>query len=416
MTTTATIPPGGTIGILGGGQLGRMAAIAARRLGYRVHVVAPQADLPAAQVADICHVAAYDDLAATRGMARQVDVVTYEFENLCADAVAAAEAIVPVRPGSRVLRVAQHRRLEKETLRAAGLPVTPFAPVHSADELHEALRQLGTPAVLKTARSGYDGKGQVRIEGLADCAAAWEQLRTDEAVCEAWIPFEREVSVIVARGLHGDTATYGPIENTHANHILDTSVIPAGIPANLVEEAITIACRVAETLDLVGAICVEYFVTREGCLLINEIAPRPHNSGHLTIEACPTSQFEQQVRAICGLPLGETRPLRPAAMANLLGDVWTPGEPDWPALLATPGVSLHLYGKDTPRAGRKMGHVTALADDAATALDTVRRARAALQSGACDAPPPSQCSQVAGPPTRRDRPRTSRRQGNRTLA
>jgi 5-(carboxyamino)imidazole ribonucleotide synthase len=386
MTVHDMIPPGSTIGILGGGQLGRMAAIAARRLGYRVHVLAPDAASPAAQVADVCIEAEYEDPDAMRRLAQNVDVLTYEFENLCADAVAVAEQHVPVRPSGRVLRVAQHRRVEKETLQNAGLPVTPFLPVHSADELHSALQHLGPAAVLKTARSGYDGKGQVRIRDIAEHRQAWDSLKTDEAICEAWIPFEREVSVVVGRGLRGDMTTYGPIENTHANHILDTSVLPANLPADLLVEAVAIARRVAETLDLVGVICVEYFVTREGRLLINEIAPRPHNSGHLTIEACPTSQFEQQIRAICGLPLGDARPSRPAAMANLLGDLWSAGEPDWAALLRVPGVNLHLYGKDTPRPGRKMGHITAVADDPATALRLVRFARESLTGTAAKTP------------------------------
>jgi 5-(carboxyamino)imidazole ribonucleotide synthase len=370
------ILPGSIVGVLGGGQLGRMFALAARRMGYRVHVYADQPDAPASQVADLSVVAPYDDLHQVAQFSRGVNVLTFEFENVPAVSAAAAEAETIVRPNGRALEIAQHRVREKQFLAGRGLPVTPFAAVESERDFRSALSRIGkSRAVLKTARLGYDGKGQVPIDADADLGVAWGSLGRTDAVLEAFIDLEREISVIVARGSDGAVATYAPIDNTHRHHILDLSVAPAPIPAALADEAIRIAIAVVDALSYIGVLCVEFFVARDGRLMINEIAPRPHNSGHLTIDACRTSQFEQQVRAICGLPLGSTELLLPAAMANLLGDLWADGEPDWPAALTFPSVALHLYGKRSARPGRKMGHLTSLGPNAAS---DVQRARDAL--------------------------------------
>jgi 5-(carboxyamino)imidazole ribonucleotide synthase len=374
----ATILPGATLGVLGSGQLGRMFAIAARRMGYRVHTLSPADDTPTGQVADLEVNAAYDDLDAVRDFARAVDVVTFEFENVPAATAAAAAAVAPVRPDGTVLHTTQNRLREKTFLASSGFPVAPFAHVRSAGELGQALERLGTPAVLKTAGWGYDGKGQIKLDAAGAAADAWQSLGADEAVLEAWVDFQCEASVVAARGLDGSMADYGLIANTHRDHILDVSVAPAPLEARLAREAGEMARAVLERLDVVGVLCVEFFVTRAGGLCINELAPRPHNSGHLTFDACVTSQFEQQLRAICGLPLGSTELLRPAAMANLLGDRWQMGEPNWLAACARPNVKLHLYGKAHPRPKRKMGHLTALAHDANTALADVLAARQAL--------------------------------------
>jgi 5-(carboxyamino)imidazole ribonucleotide synthase len=348
--------------VLGSGQLGRMFAIAARRMGYRVHTFSPDDDTPTGQVADREVQGAYDDLDAVRAFARGVDVVTFEFENVSAAAAEAAAEHAPVRPGGSVLHTTQHRLREKSFLAGLGVPVAPFAPVRSAGELRQAIATLGTPAVLKTAGWGYDGKGQVKIDRPGEAGAAWSSLSTDEAVLEAFVDFAMEVSVVAARGLDGSFAHFGLIANDHRRHILDVSV----------------ARGILEGLGVVGVLCVEMFLTRDGRLLVNELAPRPHNSGHLTFDACVTSQFEQQLRAICGLPLGATELLRPAAMANLLGDLWQGGEPDWIAACRFPDVKLHLYGKATARPGRKMGHLTALAASPEEARQRVLAARNAL--------------------------------------
>lgn len=382
MTAVARrVLPGATVGVLGSGQLGRMFAIAARRMGYRVHTFSPDDDTPTGQVADSEVQGAYDDLDAVRAFARGVDVVTFEFENVSSAAAEAAAEHAPVRPAGAVLHTTQNRLREKGFLAGAGFPVVPFAAVRSVDELRQALARLGTPAVLKTAGWGYDGKGQVKIAAPEEADAAWSALRTEEAVLEAFVDFEREVSVVAARGLDGSFAHFGLIANDHSRHILDVSVAPAPVGAATVREAVEIARGVLEGLGVVGVLCVELFLTRDGRLLVNELAPRPHNSGHLTFDACVTSQFEQQLRAICGLPLGATDLLRPAAMANLLGDLWQDGEPDWVAACRFPEVKIHLYGKATPRPGRKMGHLTALAgfgDTADLARQRVLAARAAL--------------------------------------
>ena len=370
--------PGSTVGVMGGGQLGRMFAIAARRMGYRVHTFSPDEDTPTGQLADREVAARYDDEAAVRDFARGVDVLTFEFENIPTATIAWAAEHCAVRPSGRVLHLCQHRLREKQFLAAAGLPLPAFAHVTSAEELAEAVARIGLPSVLKTASFGYDGKGQRKLVADDDIAAAWAPFAGQSAVLEAWVPFEKEISILVARGIDGRMATYPVCENQHAHHILDVTLVPGNVSTHTAAVAAKLAESAAEALGLVGLLAVEMFLLADGEILINELAPRPHNSGHYSFDASMTSQFEQQLRAVCGLPLGSTESLAPCAMANLLGDVWAAGEPDWAAALAMPGVKLHLYGKAGPRPGRKMGHLVAFGRDTAEAADRVRAARAAL--------------------------------------
>jgi 5-(carboxyamino)imidazole ribonucleotide synthase len=374
------ILPGSAVGVLGSGQLGRMFAIAARQMGYRVHTFSPDTDTPTGQVADVEVTAPYDDLDKVRQFAAGVKVVTFEFENVPAPTAAAAAERAPVRPAGEVLHTTQQRLREKTFLARHGFPVTGFRAVRTPDELRAAAKNLGLPAVLKTASFGYDGKGQSKLASAADVDAAADTLGGREYVYEAFVDFEREVSVVAARAADGTHADWGVIDNTHRNHILDLSVAPADVPPALAREAAEIASGILRQLGVVGVLCVEFFLTKAGKLLVNELAPRPHNSGHLTIDASVTSQFEQQLRAVCDLPLGSTRIRQPAAMANLLGDVWERGEPNWPAALALPGVKLHLYGKSEPRPGRKMGHLTAVAETTAEAAKLALRGRGQLMS------------------------------------
>lgn len=378
---TIAILPGATIGVLGSGQLGRMLALEARAMGYRVHTLSPDSDSPTGQLADVEITASYEDLEAVSRFAAAVDVVTFEFENVSSAAAQAAEGYAPVRPGGNVLHIAQHRSREKRFLREGGFPVAPFRDVSSLAELEEGLEALGYPAILKTAGFGYDGKGQVRISAPEDAAQAWKSLKTTHGVLEAFVRFEKEISVVAARGVDGSLAHFGVFENKHRNHILDVTLSPGGVEGSVGEQAIEVAFGILEALDAVGVVCVEFFLEENGSLLVNEIAPRPHNSGHLTVDASVTSQFEQQLRAVCGLPLGSTELLRPAAMANLLGDLWQGGEPNWAAACSIPGVKLHLYGKEAPRPGRKMGHLTALAETVHEAERRVLEARQALTAG-----------------------------------
>ncbi len=375
------IEPGAAIGVLGSGQLGRMFAIAARKMGYRVHTYSPDDDTPTGQVADVEVNAAYEDLDRVREFAANVQVVTFEFENVPAATTAAAAERTLVRPRGEVLHITQNRLREKTFLQQSGFPVAPFRTVRSVEELTAALQELGCPAVLKTAGWGYDGKGQAKITDASQAATAWKTLNTSEGVLEGFIQFEREVSVVAARGADGDFVHYGVIDNRHQNHILDVSVAPAEVPDHVAKKAVELARDVLAKLDVVGVLCVEFFLTHDQELIINELAPRPHNSGHLTFDACVTSQFEQQLRAICGLPLGSTELLRPSAMANLLGDLWFPHSPDWGRALSIPDVKLNLYGKLAPRPGRKMGHLTAMAATQQEAVEKVLRARELLQSG-----------------------------------
>lgn len=380
--TARPILPGATLGVLGSGQLGRMFALAAARLGYRVHVFAPEHDAPAADVAYRQTVAPFEDADAVAEFARSVDVVTFEFENIPATAAEIAARFAPVRPSGAVLHACQDRLREKGFLRAAGIPCTPFAEATTAEQLRAALADLGAPAVLKTAAWGYDGKGQTLVRSAAEAEAAWSALASRPAILEGFVDFQCELSMLAARSARGEEAFFGPIANDHANHILDVSSFPRTDLMKFEGEAREIAGAVLRQLDVVGLICVEFFLTKDGRLLVNEIAPRPHNSGHLTIDACACSQFEQQVRAVCGLPLSPFTPIAPAAaMANLLGDVWAAGEPPWTRVLADDRLRLHLYGKTEPRPGRKMGHITALAATADEAASLVRAARASLVPG-----------------------------------
>ena len=375
-----TILPGATVGVLGSGQLGRMFTIAARRLGYRVHTFSPDQDSPTGQVADHEIAASYDDLEAIAAFAREVAAVTFEFENVPSATVDALGPDVVVRPSGHVLHTTQHRVREKQFLAGAGIPVAPFTIVETAEGLQAGIERIGAPAILKTASFGYDGKGQARIARAADALAAWETIGRQPAVLEQVIDFACEVSVVVARGHDGTVVDYGAIENAHARHILDVSVWPARVADETAREAVRVARAACEALDVVGVLCVEMFVTGDGGVIVNELAPRPHNSGHLTIDAHVTCQFEQQLRAVCGLPLGSTRAHAPAAaMANLLGDEWAHGEPDWASALALPGVKLHLYGKSEARPGRKMGHLTVTGETPAEAEALAREARVRLR-------------------------------------
>jgi 5-(carboxyamino)imidazole ribonucleotide synthase len=374
-----SILPGATIGVLGSGQLGRMFAMAARRMGYLVHTFSPETDTPTGQISDVEIPASYDDLDAVREFARHVDVVTFEFENIPATTVEAVAEFVPVRPSGTVLHTAQHRLREKTFLVNAGFPVTPFRHVRSLADLQTGLKELGLPAVLKTAGFGYDGKGQSKITAADEAETAFAAIGGQEAILEAFVDFEREVSVIAARGTDGAIKSYGAIDNIHHRHILDCSVSPAAVEPEVARMGQQIAESLLEQLDLIGVLCVEFFLGHDGRLYVNEIAPRPHNSGHFTIDACVTSQFEQQLRAVCGLPLGATEMFcGAAAMSNLLGDLWQNGEPRWRNACAYPAVKLHLYGKHEPRAGRKMGHLTARAAKTPEALEIVRAARRSL--------------------------------------
>ena len=375
---TRVIGPGAALGVLGSGQLGRMFAIAARRMGYRVHTFSPEEDSPTGQVADLEVTAPYEDLDALRAFAGGVDVVTFEFENVPIEAVQAIEALAPVRPSGVALHTAQERSREKTFLADRGIPTAPFARAATLDELWDAVARVGTPAVVKTAAFGYDGKGQHMVTTPADIEHIWTAIGHQEAVVEKFVSLQAEISVVAARGVTGEVVEYVPFENRHRNHILDVTTVPAAIPPAIAAQAAEIVRDILHELQYVGVLCVEFFLSTDGELLVNELAPRPHNSGHLTVDAAMTSQFEQQVRAICGLPLGSPEIPRPAAMANLLGELWVDGEPNWAAACRFTDVKLHLYGKTDPRPGRKMGHLTAVGRTAEEAQDRVLAARDAL--------------------------------------
>jgi 5-(carboxyamino)imidazole ribonucleotide synthase len=376
--TRDAILPGATIGVVGGGQLGRMLALEARRMGYRIVVLDPGHDVPAGQVADAQIIAPFEDANAARELASRSDVVTFEWENADADALRELEGTVRLRPGPHVLEIAQNRLREKNAARQLGLPTAEYRAVRSRDDLHSALQELGTPAVLKTTFGGYDGRGQRVITAAEDADDAYAGLggASSELILEEWIRFRCEVSVICARTAEGEVATFPVGENIHSEGILEATLVPARIPDELANEARRMGEAFAEGLGVVGLLAVEMFVGEDGQLRVNEIAPRPHNSGHYTWEACATSQFEQHLRAVCSLPLGSTELLRPAAMVNLLGHEIGTGEfdPRTAEIFADPAVSLHLYGKRDARTRRKMGHLTTLA---ATADEALRRARAA---------------------------------------
>ena len=374
----APLPPGSTIGVVGGGQLGRMLAYAAHQHGYRVAVLTGgDKDTPAGAVAETEIAAAFDDEVGIARLFAESDVITWEFENVeVGIADAAADSGIEVRPSGQIIATAQDRRAEKQALEAAGVAVANWRGAESESELASAVRELGLPVIAKAARFGYDGKGQARIERIEEVGEAWRQLGGQRLVVESVVAFERELSVIVARSATGEVADHGVMENHHVNHILDSTITPAQISEQRMNEATDNAARIAEEWGLVGVLCVEMFDAADG-LIVNEVAPRPHNSGHCTIEAAPSSQFEQQLRAVVGMPLGDGR-CRPAAMVQLLGDLFLDDPPDWSRVLAESSVHLHLYGKHEARKGRKMGHLTAVGDNPDVLLDRVTALRQAL--------------------------------------
>jgi 5-(carboxyamino)imidazole ribonucleotide synthase len=383
------ILPGATIGVLGGGQLGRMFALRAADMGYRVVVLDPDAQSPAGQVA-VRHLrAAYDDERALDELAEACAAVTTEFENVPATTLERLARRASVRPPGRAVAIAQDRIAEKSFLRDAGFATAPFRPVEEAADLQAALAAVRPPALLKTSRLGYDGKGQVTVADAASAATAFERFGGVPCVLEERLTLEHELSVVLARGADGEVVPFPVGENRHRHGILETTVVPARVPAGLADQARDLAVRVAERLDYAGVLGVELFVADGGRLFVNEIAPRPHNSGHYTMDACSVDQFEQQVRALCGLPLGRPRLHSPVAMINVLGDVWHGGDPRWDAALRLPGVRLHLYGKAQPRPGRKMGHLNCLASTADAALHLAYEAHRLLTARADVGAPPS---------------------------
>ena len=377
------IQPGGLLAILGGGQLGRMTAMAARTMGYRVRVMDPEAACPASFVVDETIVGRWDDVAAARRLAEGADAVTLEIEQIGVDALSEVAALAPLRPGVEPIRIIQDKTLQKPWLAEAGFPVGAFRVVRSEQELREAIVALGGRVFLKIGRGGYDGRGQARIgfdEPAAEesIEAAWQSLGKRPAVAEQALDLDFEISVMAARNPRGEVRSFPAARNHHENQILAWSVLPAGISAELESKAESLAASIIEKLNLEGLLCVEMFVTRAGELLVNELAPRPHNSYHQSERGCVTSQFEQCVRAVCNLPLGSTALIAPCAIVNLLGDAWLAGAPNFAATLAVPGVRLHLYEKHTPRAGRKMGHLSAVGATAEEALSRVLEAKRRL--------------------------------------
>ena len=370
---TQALLAGKTIGVLGGGQLGRMLAQAVKRLGGRMHVYEPQVKCPAGAVADKEVNAAYDDLAALSAFAHECDVVTYEFENVPAAPLRAIEHLTKLRPHWSILETAQNRSREKNWLKRNGFPHARFAEVPADGDLVAGIKSVGGPCVVKTADFGYDGKGQIKVRSEADIAAAVKRFAGQPVVIEEFIDFSCEVSVVVARSETGEVRVFPLAENIHTNHILDFSIVPARVAPAIATAAETISRQIAEQIVLVGVLGVEFFVTKGGEVLVNELAPRTHNSGHYTLDACATSQFEQQARAICGLPLGSVKLLSPVVMVNLLGDAWANREPKWSILEAQAGVRVHLYGKTEVRPGRKMGHFNVMAADSDSALTLARK-------------------------------------------
>ena len=380
---TPIVQPGGLLAILGGGQLGRMTAMAARTMGYRVRVMDPEPVCPASFVVDETIVGKWDEVGAARRLAAGADAVTLEIEQIGVDALAEVARIAPLRPGVEPIRIIQDKTLQKSWLAEQGFPVGPFRVVRSEVELQEAVQALGGRVFLKIGRGGYDGRGQAKI-GLEDSATegsiseAWRSIGTKEAVAEQALELDCEISVMAARSPSGEVRSYPAARNHHENQILAWSVLPAGVPAVLESRAEALAAAMIERMGIEGLLCVEIFVTRQGELLVNELAPRPHNSYHQSERGCVTSQFEQAVRAVCNLPLGDTAIITPAAIVNLLGDVWIGGVPDFASALGVPGVRLHLYEKHTPRAGRKMGHLSAIGPTANEALERVLEAKGRL--------------------------------------
>ncbi len=375
------ILPGSTIGILGGGQLGRMMAMAARSLGYRVQVMDPDPSCPARFVVDSCFEGAWDDARAAANLARGCDVVTLEIEQIAPESLAAAGRYAPVRPGLGVMELIQDRIRQKTWLAQEGLPLGPFSAVYSLEDLQQAVGELGPNLFLKSAQGGYDGRSQARIVGGSEeeLERAWDLLGSRPCVAEQAVELEMEISVMVARRPSGDIRVFPAARNHHENQILVWSVLPASVPLQMEIAAQRAAVQIAERLELEGVLAVEMFVAR-GQLLVNELAPRPHNSYHASERACATSQFEQAIRAVCDLPLGDVDILRPAAIVNLLGDLWTEREPCFDRALTIPGVGLHLYEKHQPRPGRKMGHLSAIGDTPEQAVERVLRAMGELSA------------------------------------
>lgn len=378
MIWSSVILPGASLGVVGNGQLAKMFAMQAQQMGYKVVIFAPDDRGPANQVSGQTICASYDNVEALKDFASKVAVVTLEFENIPVRSLEVIEAITPVRPRSKVLAITQHRLHEKTFLVSEGLPVVKHVFVASLEDLISGLEYVGLPAVLKTTTLGYDGKGQILLREGVLPENLLLSFSDSDFLLEQFVEIDKELSVIGARGSDGQFAALGVIENYHRQHILDLSIAPATITDDLAQDAVSMTESIMKKLDVVGLLSVEFFLTRQGQLLVNELAPRPHNSGHLTIEACVSSQFEQQVRAVTGLPLGTTTFISPAAMANLLGDLWVQGEPNWFSALSTPGLHLHLYGKADARPGRKMGHLTALANSANEAVRLVTMARQQL--------------------------------------
>ncbi|MFO8154902.1 MAG: 5-(carboxyamino)imidazole ribonucleotide synthase [Pseudomonadota bacterium] len=372
MTRSSTpIQPGATLGILGGGQLGRMFTHAAQAMGYRVLVLDPGECPPAAHAADDHLCAAYDDGAALTTLAEHCAAVTVEFENVPAESLAWLNEQCRLAPGPEPVAIARNRIREKAFLHDHGIATASFAVIEDSGDVATALEVVGTPARLKTATLGYDGKGQIEVDDPVVADAAFQELGRVPCVLERRVELHMELSVVLARGFDGTTTTYPAVENNHRNGILHSTLLPARADASVLAEADTLARRVAEALDYQGVLAVEFFLTRDGELLVNELAPRPHNSGHITQNACATSQFEQQVRMLCGLPAGDPAPLSPGAMLNLLGERWRDGEPGWDKVLADTGAHLHLYGKEGARTGRKMGHINLLAPSAELAGERI---------------------------------------------
>ena len=372
--------PGATLGVVGGGQLGRMFTLAAKVMGYQVVVLDPDPASPAGQLADTHLQADYRDAVALLRMGSLCQAVTTEFENVPAESMDMLARHCRVAPSAAALAVAQDRLAEKTHARASGCETAPFANIETAADLDAAWEQVGAPALLKTRRMGYDGKGQARVNSRGELAAAFARLGDVPCLLEGFLPLEREVSVVLARNGLDEIAFFPVAENRHRDGILDVSIVPARIPADLAERARDMAAHLAREMEYVGVMAVEFFVLKDGRIVFNEMAPRPHNSGHYTLDACATDQFQQQVRALCGLPLGDARLLSPVVMVNLLGDVWRP-QPDWRALLGHAGVQLHLYGKAEARPGRKMGHYNCLAPTLDEALGIATETRAALGIG-----------------------------------
>lgn len=378
--TGKVVRPGGLLAILGGGQLGRMTAMAARTMGYRVRVMDPEPQCPASFVADETIVGRWDDVDAARRLAVGADVVTLEIEQIGVDALREVERLAPLRPGVEPIRIIQDKTLQKPWLAENGFPVGPFRVARSEAELREAAAALGGDVFVKTGRGGYDGRGQARVGAShgTDFGRVWRELGERRAVVEKALDLECEISVMAARNPSGEVRAFPAARNHHENQILAWSVLPAGVGPDLEARAEALAADLVAKLGMVGLLCAEIFVTRSGELLINELAPRPHNSYHQSERGCATSQFEQLVRAVCNLPLGPTELISPCAIVNLLGDLWLNGEPNFPASLAVPGVQLHLYEKHTPRAGRKMGHLSSVGATAEEALERVLEAKRRL--------------------------------------